>query len=80
MWIKYLRKALQENEDARKMGEQRSNQAEEALEDLEAQLEDAQAVANQDSSEIHNIFFAFFSRGTICPKTLKLKFSQIREP
>lgn len=30
------------------MGEQRSNQAEEALEDLETQLEDAQAVANQD--------------------------------
>ena len=32
------------------MGEQRSNQAEEALEDLESQLEDAQAVANQDLS------------------------------
>ena len=44
------KKALQENEDARKMGEQRSNQAEEALEDLESQLEDAQAVANQDLS------------------------------
>ena len=46
----YSKKALQENEDARKMGEQRSNQAEEALEDLESQLEDAQAVANQDLS------------------------------
>lgn len=46
----YSEKALQENEDARKMGEQRSNQAEEALEDLESQLEDAQAVANQDLS------------------------------
>ena len=37
----------QENEDARKLGEARSNTAEEALEEMEVQLEEANSVANQ---------------------------------
>merc|ERR1719262_494733 len=40
--------ALQENEDARKIGEARSNNAEEALEEMEFQLEEANSV--KDSS------------------------------